>query len=74
MGAKAYQKSKIKKQNHNPKIKKAQQPVILSETKNLDCDTVSSVLWPDPSAAPQDDSKNRPIWPESVERWRGKFR
>jgi hypothetical protein len=40
MGAKAYQKSKIKKQNHNPKIKKAQQLVILSETKNLDCDTV----------------------------------
>jgi hypothetical protein len=47
----------IKKQNYNPKIKKLQQLVILSETKNLGCDAVSSVLWPDPSAAPQDDRK-----------------
>jgi len=48
-------------QNYNPKIKKVQQLVILSKTKNLGCDAVSSVLWPDSSAAPQDDRKIGPF-------------
>jgi len=51
------QKSRCKMQNDNARIKMVQQLVILSETKNLGCDAVSSMLWPDPSAAPQDDRK-----------------
>jgi hypothetical protein len=39
------------------KIQKVQKFIILREMKNLDCDAVYSVLWPDPSAAPQDDRK-----------------